>query len=208
MSLYEKLKVLSIEDQIVKAKENAAAIYAEHTNPDFWSDIGHYLPFMREHAKGTIFEIGVRTGASTSAFLLGLEENDGHLYSVDIADCSKLFARHPKWTFLQSDSKDYSKVITVVPTEVDVLFIDGDHSREGYLYDLKTYSQFVKSGGLIISHDIDPIPGWTIEEMGPEMGVGYPSKAIREEYFKFAEAHGYEHTELPGRCGMGVMVKK
>jgi predicted O-methyltransferase YrrM len=192
----------------VRAHATALDIYAEQTDPAVWSDIGHFLPFMREHAKGTVFEIGVRSGASTAALLLGVEEHGGHLYSVDILDCGSLFRGHPSWTFLQVDSKDTAKVMETVPRVVDVLFIDGDHTRDGYTHDLYTYSQIVRPGGLIISHDIDPLPGWTSEELGPELGVGYPSKAIREEYFKFAAEHGYEHQELPGQCGMGVMITK
>lgn len=190
-----------------EARARVLATYTEQIDLNVWSDIGHYLTYMRDHARGNIFEIGVRGGASTSAFLLGVEDHGGHVYSIDIADCA-VFDNHPHWTFFQSDSKDVAKVTSVIPSELDVLFIDGDHTREGYTHDLFTYSKLVKSGGLIISHDIDPIPGWTIEEIGPELGKGYPSKAIREEYFKFAETNGYEHIELPGRCGMGVMVKK
>jgi predicted O-methyltransferase YrrM len=189
-----------------KAHATALEIYAEQTNSAVWSDIGHYLPFMREHAKGVVFEIGVRSGASTAALLLGVEEHHGHLYSVDILDCGSLFRGHPNWTFLQTDSKDTAKVMETIPQTIDVLFIDGDHTRDGYTHDLYTYSPFVADGGLIISHDIDPLPGWTIEELGPELGVGYPSKAIREEYFKFVEEHKYDHAELAGRCGMGVMT--
>jgi predicted O-methyltransferase YrrM len=201
--------ILKSDEELLEiANKNVKDTYALHTSPDFWSDIGHYLPYMREHAKGTIFEIGVRTGASTSAFLLGVEENGGQVYSVDITNCSSLFLGHPNWSFLQTDSKNTKTVLEFVPSTVDVLFIDGDHSKEGYMHDLYTYSELVRSGGIIISHDIDPIIGWTIEELGPIEGAGYPSKAIREEYFKFAKDRGYEHTELPGRCGMGVMVKQ
>jgi predicted O-methyltransferase YrrM len=191
-------------DVAVASLKYAQETYAQQTDPEFWSDIGHYMPFLREHAQGIVFEIGVRGGASTAAFLLGTEEHGGHVYSIDILDCSKLFAGLPNWTFLQANSKDVAAVIAFLPTLVDLLLIDGDHTREGYTFDLHTYSKLVRSGGLIISHDTDPIVGWTIEEGA---GPGYPSKAIREEYFRFAENHKYEHYELPGRCGMGVMVK-
>jgi len=194
-------------------QENARGIYNQHTDSRD-SDIGHYLPFLRSKAKGIIFEIGVRIGnptlrggASTSAFLLGLEENGGHLYSVDIDDCSGLFRDHPNWSFLRADSKDLPTIFTFVPKVIDILFLDGDHSRKGYVNDLYTYSTLVRDGGLIISHDTDTShnPGWTIEKTG---NPGAPSEAIREEYLKFARDNQYEHYDLPGICGMGVVVKR
>jgi predicted O-methyltransferase YrrM len=171
------------------------------------TDIGHFIPYLREHAKGTILEIGVRNGISTAAFLLGLEERGGHLYSVDInPDCVNRYT-HPQWTFIHADSKQLDVVLAVVPKQLDVLFIDGDHTREGYRFDLRTYSEFVKPGGIIISHDIDPEPNKNYEDLGPVAGVGWPSKAIREEYFAFAAEKGLQHAELPGMYGMGVITK-
>jgi cephalosporin hydroxylase len=38
--------------------------------------------------------------------------------------------------------------------EIDVLFIDGDHSKEGMLQDFADYSPLVRKGGIIAVHDI------------------------------------------------------
>ena len=38
--------------------------------------------------------------------------------------------------------------------EIDVLFIDGDHSKEGMLQDFADYSPLVRVGGIIAVHDI------------------------------------------------------
>ncbi len=51
--------------------------------------------------------------------------------------------------------------------------------------------------------DTSSNPGYTIEKGYPEA----PSEAIREEYFKYAEQNRYEHQELPGKIGLGVIVK-
>jgi hypothetical protein len=71
--------------------------------------------------------------------------------------------------------------------------------------DLHTYSKIVCTGGLIVSHDIDTSsnPGYTIEKGYPEA----PSEAIREEYLRYADRNHYEHYELLGKIGMGVIVK-
>lgn len=99
------------------------------------TDIQAHLPRLKAAARGNVLEIGVRYGASTSALLSGLEENGGHLWSIDVNDCS-LFSGHPLWTFIQGDSKSIDPRI---PAKLDLLFIDGDHSYEGCLSDLKLY---------------------------------------------------------------------
>ncbi len=38
--------------------------------------------------------------------------------------------------------------------EIDVLFIDGDHSKEGMLRDFADYGPMVRTGGIIAVHDI------------------------------------------------------
>lgn len=165
-------------------------------------EMTHYVSFLESQAKGNILEIGVRDGESTRAFLSGLEKNKGHLYSVDINDCSQV-AKNGRWSFLQADSRNHEAILNFVPETIDVLFIDGDHSQAGYKDDLKTYSALVRAGGLIISHDIDTSHGGTIEN-------GYadgPSDKIRDEYFAFIERNNYIHYELPGLAGLGVIVK-
>lgn len=163
-------------------------------------DMKDFVDYIKDHAKGTCMEIGVRDGASSSAFLSGLQGKEGVLLSVDVQDCSGLFAGHPQWKFIQSSSQNPKLRVP----ELDVLLIDGDHTREGYRADLERYFPLVKPGGLILSHDIDPNPSRTLESVP---GSDYPSFAIRDEYFAFAARHNLEHFQLPGENGMGVLVK-
>jgi predicted O-methyltransferase YrrM len=163
-------------------------------------DMKDFLPWLREHAKGTVLEIGVRDGASTSAFLAGLERNGGVLLSIDTQNCEQLFAGHPQWKFIQSSSQNPK----LHAPELDVVLVDGDHTRSGYRADLDRYFPLVKPGGLIISHDIDPQPGQTLEDVPRS---DFPSMAIREEYFNFCAEHSLVHEELPGKYGLGVMKK-
>jgi len=46
---------------------------------------------------------------------------------------------------------------------LDVLFIDGDHSREGATADLENYGSLVRSGGVIIFHDCG-LQNWKYHE--------------------------------------------
>lgn len=116
-----------------------------------WSDIQAHLPRLRSAAKGNVLEIGVRNGVSTSALLSGVEEHGGHLWSVDINDCS-IFT-HPQWTFIHADSiKDKELILKAIPSQLDLLFIDGDHTYDGALSDLRTYGPLAKQ---ILVHDVE-----------------------------------------------------
>ena len=46
--------------------------------------------------------------------------------------------------------------ISNLETEIDILWIDGDHSHEGSLRDFDNYSTFVKENGIIFLHDTAP----------------------------------------------------
>lgn len=129
----------------------AARLYW-HMSQDASLDTHAHLPFLKEVAKGNVLEIGVHCGISTTALLAGLEENGGHLWSVDVhPSCRYVWYGHPQWTFFCPWSGD--KVEPELP--LDVLFIDGDHSFEGVMRDLITWGPQVKKGGLILLHDAD-----------------------------------------------------
>lgn len=106
-----------------------------------------------------ILEIGVNKGHSTRAFLRGLDSRTedggkGLLYSMDINDCSRQ-GRNNKWKFILGDSK-----LVGWNKNIDILFIDGDHTYEGAKADYNKYEPFVVNGGLIFLHDIlQPLSG-------------------------------------------------
>lgn len=156
-------------------------------------DMKDFAPWIKDHAKGKILEIGTRDGASTSAFLLGIESDpSGHLYSCDIDDCSKIFS-HPKWTF----NHESSAGLEFEDEYFDIILIDGDHHISAYRRDLALAWRACKPGGMILTHD-----------MKPEVGHEAYSIPIRKEYFRFIEEHGLKHEEIPGMYGLGVMWKR
>lgn len=157
-----------------------------------------YVSFLRRKAKGVVLEIGVEKGISTAAFLMGIDDKGdaGHVYSVDIdVKCGELY-RHNKWTFIHSDSQNAELVKSLVPEKIDVLFIDGWHEHPIVDNDLKNYAPLVKSGGLILMHDIR-------------------MQDVMDAYHSFLYDVGYLHFELSGvsqsphsggmAWGMGVM---
>lgn len=127
--------------------------------------------------KGNILEIGCDVGNSTTAFLVG---ESSHVTSIDINPvCARNFSDCEKWAFIQGDSRSLVTIGQVADLVFDVLYIDGDHSYEGASADLANYSPFVRSGGLILMHDVlcpDTFPG--VRRAFDEFTLG--EKSIRE----------------------------
>lgn len=161
-----------------------------------------YGPYLISVAKGNIFEIGVRSGMSTSSFLLGLEQRKaGHLWSLDINAGCGWFEGHPQWTYIIGDSQKPKIIRPQLPAELDVFMIDGDHSYKCVKNDLNNYHDLVKKGGLILMHDVDvtfPTTQAMIEE-------GWAGPGVRQAMDEFAAEHGYKSEILKGIFGLGVI---
>ena len=115
---------------------------------DTWA----HLPYLRDVARGSVLEVGVQYGISTTALLAGVEEHGGHVWSLDVfAACRYVWYGHPQWTFhdLRGDG------VPEPALPLDVLFIDGDHSYGAVLADLETWAPQVRSGGMVLCHDAD-----------------------------------------------------
>jgi hypothetical protein len=124
------------------------------------SDIQRHLPRLRQEARGTVLELGVRGGSSTVALLAGLEERGGVLWSVDVDPASAaVFPDHAQWRFVLADSRDERTVVGAgLPTELDVLFIDTLHTYEQVRDELAVWGDRVVAGGVILFHDTDSYP--------------------------------------------------
>ena|ERR1041385_7955651 len=148
-------------------------------------DTHAHLPFLRSVAKGNVLEIGVHCGISTTALLAGLEENGGHLWSIDVhPSCRYVWYGHPQWTFYCPWSGD--KPQPDLP--LDLLFIDGDHSYEGVMSDLNWF-HMMREGGLILCHDANT--------------PSFPG--VRKAIDEFCNRHGLKHELRPGSHGLEVI---
>lgn len=76
-----------------------------------------------------IIEFGTRGGVSTWALLDGLRPS-GHMWSVDITDCTTSVPprvrNDPRWTFIRGDDTNPS-VLAKLPADADLVFIDTSH---------------------------------------------------------------------------------
>jgi len=107
-----------------------------------------------------VVEIGVGTGDSTLALLSAVTLTDGHVWSIDIRPAWQAkanvvaFGLQDRWTFIQSDSREYEWD----NGDIDVLFIDGNHSYSVALSDLTRFGKFAKT---ILMHDTNCKSGFS-----------------------------------------------
>lgn len=149
-------------------------------------DTHAHLEFLRTRAKGNLLEIGVHCGISTTALLAGLEENGGHLWSIDVhPSCRYVWYGHPQWTFSCPWAGD--KIEPELP--LDLLFIDGDHTFDGVWKDLNIWGPKVKKGGLVLLHDADT--------------PSFPG--VRNAIDIYCDGQGLKHELRPGSHGLEVI---
>lgn len=111
----------------------------------------------------TYLEIGAFAGGSAS--LVASHLNVKKVISVDlgqpinpsipIKNVNTFKNANCEYTYIQGNSQDQNTIDKVLNSvdEVDILFIDGDHSKIGAIRDFKNYSSLVKKGGYILFDD-------------------------------------------------------
>lgn len=161
------------------------------------SDISEHLEtfvaICQELNAARVIELGVRDGISTSAWLYGLEQTDGRLWSVDVADPPAIDS--DRWTFIKGSDTDPA-VLARLPNSVDVVFIDTSHKYAQTLEELHLYFPRVGPGGRIVLHDTEvECPEHTTES-------GYPVKRAIE---LFCQVNGLVWTNQPNNNGLGII---
>lgn len=121
---------------------------------------GNELEWLREKAKD--FNNAVMIGAGPGVMALALMEGNPtlNLTVVDIGTCyytqSHLEgAGFYSVNYVVDDSAEFGK--DYAGPELDFLLVDGDHTKEGVLKDVKAWFKHVKIGGLIFFHDYEVI---------------------------------------------------
>ena len=112
---------------------------------------------IKEKKDLIILELGVQNGASTKKFLEICDKNKGHLYSVDILDCSKV-SDNKNWTFIQSRDDNFNLIKSKIPNEIDILYIDSLHEANHVIKIIYGYYDLLKLGGMIFIDDISHLP--------------------------------------------------
>src|SRR5262245_57357776 len=153
------------------------------------TDIRDHLRRLFEEARGTVLELGVRGGVSTSALLAGVEQRGGEVWSVDVdPSCSTAYAAHPLWHFVCADSRDPAPLAAAgLPSEIDVLFVDTLHEYDHVRDELAVWGPRVSRSGIVLIHDTDTYP------------------EVRHAAEDYARRRGLHSEFLPSSNGLGVI---
>ena len=143
-------------------------------------------------------EIGSYAGGSQS--LMSSHEYKTNCYSIDlghpitkdtvIRNVNKFKNSNNTFKYFQGNSQDIN-IVNQVKSEInkiDILFIDGDHSRNGVFSDFENYSDLVSVGGYIAFDD------YLDFKYSPEVkgAVDDIVKQLNPEYYKIIGSLQYE----------------
>ncbi len=120
--------------------------------------------------RGAIVEIGAEYGRSAGAFLTATKSHpEIKVYSIDlfprdhhlVGDLRDTYTNNLKEAGFDLDRVrialgDSSQISLAWSPDlpIDLLFIDGDHTYEGVVRDIKSWTPFVPIGGLVLFHDV------------------------------------------------------
>lgn len=106
--------------------------------------------------------VNIGAGFGTSALCFAEPRHDAEIFSIDLRDDDNPFGGllNERNAFIGADAKlptqikgDSKKVGKTWDKEIDLLFIDGDHSAEGVGGDIDIWIPYVKDGGYVLFHD-------------------------------------------------------
>lgn len=143
-----------------------------------------------------VIELGVRNGNSTVAWLYGLDQTEGHLWSVDPDGRAVGTIPPERWTFVFGLDTDQT-VIDQLPNQVDVVFIDTTHYYQHTLYELELYVPRVRPGGRVLLHDTElEIPDGSVNE---------PPFPVKRAVAEYCEANDLRWTNRDFCWGLATV---
>lgn len=117
---------------------------------------------------GTIVEIGTCSGKSTIALAYAQKEKNGHkMDTIDIRELPDIQSN-----LYQAGVSDFvnriigrsSAVAKQWLEPIEILFIDGDHRYIGIVSDIKSWSDKVLAGGMMVFHDYPKVGGRVVNQ--------------------------------------------
>lgn len=178
------------------------------------SDVFEHLPtFVRtvEELNATkVIELGTRYAVSTVAWLYALERTGGHLWAVDCSfpvaapgsDVNLVDPQGPlgvvPWFTFVLGMDDWPAVLDALPTEVDAIFVDTQHTYEQTKLELELYFPRVRSGGRMLFHDT------SLLETG-NATTPQPPYPVRTALVEFCNECGLEYKIEDHCSGLGTL---
>jgi predicted SAM-dependent methyltransferase/cephalosporin hydroxylase len=172
--------------------------------------------FLKKDKIKKVLEIGSANGG-TAVYWVNMMGDDGLVYSIDIIPIEKCYKGsefEKQIVEILGDSHDESfkqKIFDEVG-EVDMLFIDGDHSYEGVKDDFNSFSPLVKENGFIVIHDIIDSEyhrerGCFVAKFWNELKDKYKATGTDYHIYEFIDPTIYPEVQTPV-LSMGIGVVK
>lgn len=128
-------------------------------------EIFSLIRYISDENIKVFLEIGTQNGGTVSLFAQYMQK-DSVSISIDIKPLEFKLTNEREIHLITADSREQKSINMVSEIlndrKVDMLLIDGDHTNARL--DFETYSKFVRSGGIVLFHDINP--------KGPSHNVG------------------------------------
>jgi predicted O-methyltransferase YrrM len=155
-----------------------------------------------------ILELGTGPGNSSRAFIRALQywksvtgSDYFRLHSCDIDPAlgQRLRGFGPIVQTYTMKTDELALHWATYKTEIDLLFIDADHSHEQSLRDFLNFSPWVRPDGLVVLHDTYPLTQ-KHEELRYSGGVWKTAQIIKQEHCK-----DFEIMTVPALCGFSLL---
>lgn len=157
-----------------------------------------------------VLEVGVFKGGTLRLWQDLVQGGGSTIVGIDIVDYTGGYFRGDKRIHLligkSQDKEIIEETKKILSSEIDLLFIDGNHTYEIVKSDFENYSPLVRKGGIIAFHDI------VSEEVSPRSApVGCQVKRFWRELIDKktgSEFYSYSNQMRIPLEGIGIMVKK
>ena len=109
---------------------------------------------------GTIVEIGTALGGTTKIFHHATLNRGVKIYTIDIMPFQRAYhnLKETGVTIINRPSVECARTWKIkVNRPIDLLYIDGDHNFQCVFEDFNSWLPFMKSGGVVVFHDYDPV---------------------------------------------------
>lgn len=121
------------------------------------ADLAALQRLVAELRPSRVVEIGSHRGKSANAML---DAGAGEVWCIDPWPDEEHYAAFVKNTegraaySVRATSMEAFASLSLLP--FDMLFVDGDHSYEACLFDIRAWSPRILAGGIVCGHDFDP----------------------------------------------------
>ena len=143
-----------------------------------------------------VIETGVFEGHSSLSILSALKENNkGFLHSIDLPSPDLPSGKVPGWMVPEHLRKRWDlragKSSDLLPTllkevkEVDIFLHDSEHSYKNMYWEYKTAWAHIKTGGLLLSHDVSQNAAFK----------DFAKHVSEEYYYMLKNLGGIKHTK-------------